>query len=402
MAGNFFRGTTVDQDGRWGKSDEKLMAKMQKAGKFASILETKIDIKKVNIDIISKWVSEKTIEVLGFEDEIVINLVINMLQSDNLHGKKMQLDVTGFLEKGAGSFVEELWTLLVDAQSQPNGIPEAFIRKKKEEILRRQQAIQMVTDAALLQSSLEHDTKGGRWGPHSSAPILSTDKLHFSENVEEGSKLEQAVEEEAFLNKDSEIDERDSNTRNAETSHSNDDRESEDHRHRRGSESDRHKQKDRDRSRSHDRRDRDSDRRKHSSKHRDSSRGNGHDRDRSRERERRHRSGRDRSRERSHRSRKDDKSDRSDRKSDRHDKRNDDSNDRHSSHRRERSRSEDKHRGGERKSRNHRDDRRDDVGDRREDIRSSRREDANRNDEVDSSKKDKVQKVDLAENSDAE
>lgn len=121
MAGNFFRGTTVDQDGRWGKSDEKLMAKMQKAGKFAAILDTKIDIKKVNIDIISKWVTEKTIEVLGFEDEIVVNLVINMLQEDRLHGKKMQLDVTGFLAKGASQFVEELWTLLVDAQSQPNG-----------------------------------------------------------------------------------------------------------------------------------------------------------------------------------------------------------------------------------------------------------------------------------------
>ena len=149
MAGNFFRGTTVDQDGRWGKSDEKMMAKMQKAGKFAAILDTKIDMKKVNIDIISKWVSEKTIEVLGFEDEIVINLVINMLQSENLHGKKMQLDVTGFLEKKAGAFVEELWILLVDAQSQPNGIPEAFIRKKKEEILKRQQAILMISRAAM-------------------------------------------------------------------------------------------------------------------------------------------------------------------------------------------------------------------------------------------------------------
>ena len=64
MAGNFFRGkeivlrilflkrifydialrlgTSVEQDGRWGKSDEKLMKQMSKSGKFAPILDTKV------------------------------------------------------------------------------------------------------------------------------------------------------------------------------------------------------------------------------------------------------------------------------------------------------------------------------------------------------------------------
>lgn len=63
MAGNFFRGTSVEQDGRWGKSDERLMAKMASKGMFASILETKINIKKVNVDVISKWITQKVIEV---------------------------------------------------------------------------------------------------------------------------------------------------------------------------------------------------------------------------------------------------------------------------------------------------------------------------------------------------
>lgn len=140
MAANFFRGTSVEQDGRWGKSDEKLMAKMAKSGLFAPILDTKVNTTKVNLDVINKWVTQKIIEVVGFEDDILINLVINMLQGNNLDGKKMQLDVTGFLEKQAGSFVEELWNLLVDAQSQPSGIPSSFLQRKKEEILSRQQA----------------------------------------------------------------------------------------------------------------------------------------------------------------------------------------------------------------------------------------------------------------------
>lgn len=112
---------------------------MSKSGLFAPILETKVNPKKINLDVINKWVTQKIIEVVGFEDDILINLVINMLQGSNVDGKKMQLDVTGFLEKQAASFVEELWTLLVDAQSQPSGIPSVFLQRKKEEILSRQQ-----------------------------------------------------------------------------------------------------------------------------------------------------------------------------------------------------------------------------------------------------------------------
>ena len=67
MAGNFFRGTTVEQDGRWGKSDQKLIDKMTKLGKFPPVLETKVDFSKVNLDIMAKWISEKVIQILGFE-----------------------------------------------------------------------------------------------------------------------------------------------------------------------------------------------------------------------------------------------------------------------------------------------------------------------------------------------
>ena len=72
----------MEQDGRWGKSDEKLIAKLTKDGKFHPILNTKISLKKVNVEIISKWVTEKLIEILGFGDEIIVNLVVNLLSAD--------------------------------------------------------------------------------------------------------------------------------------------------------------------------------------------------------------------------------------------------------------------------------------------------------------------------------
>lgn len=84
MAANFFRGTTVEQDGRWGKSDEKLIKKLSKAGKFDSVLDTKVDLKKVNLDIISKWVHDKLLDILGFEDDVVTGMVINMIQPDQV------------------------------------------------------------------------------------------------------------------------------------------------------------------------------------------------------------------------------------------------------------------------------------------------------------------------------
>ena len=105
MPGGHFRGTSVDQDGRWGLSDQKLMEKMTKEGKFASILSEKVNLKKVNLEVIKHWITVKVTDLLGFEDDILISLITNILeekQNDSLDSyiaKKMQVDVTGFLAK---------------------------------------------------------------------------------------------------------------------------------------------------------------------------------------------------------------------------------------------------------------------------------------------------------------
>jgi serine/arginine repetitive matrix protein 1 len=145
-----FRGTSVEQDGRWGKMDQKMLNELAKDGKFSPILDTKVNMKKINVDVFSKWITQKIIQEIGFEDDILINTVINMLQGENLDPKKMIVSLVAFLDKKAPAFVEELWTLLVDAQSQPNGIPMLMIQKKKEELLRtsvQQPAIPMKENA---------------------------------------------------------------------------------------------------------------------------------------------------------------------------------------------------------------------------------------------------------------
>ena len=51
----------------------------------------------------------------------------------------MQISLTGFLGKNAAIFMQEFWSLLVDAQSNSFGIPTAFLEKKKQELLQKTQ-----------------------------------------------------------------------------------------------------------------------------------------------------------------------------------------------------------------------------------------------------------------------
>jgi serine/arginine repetitive matrix protein 1 len=140
MASGFYRGTNIDQDSRFGDQNKKLMKRM----KFAPILNSKVDISKVNMLVMKKWITEKVTELLGgFEDEILIDMVINTLQNPvegNLDPKQLQIQLTEFFHKHAPAFMEELWTLLVDAQHNPGGIPSIFLTKKIQELQQKDSA----------------------------------------------------------------------------------------------------------------------------------------------------------------------------------------------------------------------------------------------------------------------
>ncbi len=63
---------------------------------------------------------------MGFEDEVVINLVISELEQTDINTplcpKKMQINLTGFLEQNAAVFMKELWNLLLVSQRSEGGI----------------------------------------------------------------------------------------------------------------------------------------------------------------------------------------------------------------------------------------------------------------------------------------
>ncbi|KAJ3017689.1 Serine/arginine repetitive matrix protein 1 [Thoreauomyces humboldtii] len=129
----FFKGTSSEQDSRFGDKQRKLLKSM----KFPKIFDTKVDMKKVNLTVIRPWVTTKIISIVGFEDDVLIEFVFNLLEAEKVDPRTMQIEISGFLESNAPGFMKELWGLLVSAQSSIGGIPQLFLDQKKDEISKK-------------------------------------------------------------------------------------------------------------------------------------------------------------------------------------------------------------------------------------------------------------------------
>ncbi|KAK3892034.1 hypothetical protein Pcinc_004003 [Petrolisthes cinctipes] len=74
----FFRGTSAEQDNRFSNKDKKLMKEM----KFAESLAKKVDMTKIRLEVVKPWVTEKITNILGMEDDVVIEYVFNQLEAE--------------------------------------------------------------------------------------------------------------------------------------------------------------------------------------------------------------------------------------------------------------------------------------------------------------------------------
>uniref|UniRef100_A0A0E0CYL7 PWI domain-containing protein n=1 Tax=Oryza meridionalis TaxID=40149 RepID=A0A0E0CYL7_9ORYZ len=130
MSGGFFRGTSADQDTRFSNKQAKLL----KTQKFAPELEHLVDMTKVKMDVMKPWIATRVTELLGFEDEVLINFIYGLLEEKEADGKKIQIQLTGFMEKNTVKFMKELWSLLLSAQQNASGVPQQFLDAKEAEI----------------------------------------------------------------------------------------------------------------------------------------------------------------------------------------------------------------------------------------------------------------------------
>ncbi|KAI9895046.1 MAG: hypothetical protein M1814_000271 [Vezdaea aestivalis] len=111
-------------------------AKLLKKTKFPAEFDQKVDFQKVNIEVIKKWIAGKISTILGDEDDVVIELCFNLLESNRFPDiKKLQIQLTGFLEKDTAKFCKELWSLCLSAQLNPQGVPKELLEAKKLELI---------------------------------------------------------------------------------------------------------------------------------------------------------------------------------------------------------------------------------------------------------------------------
>ncbi|CAG8975485.1 hypothetical protein HYALB_00004804 [Hymenoscyphus albidus] len=111
-------------------------AKLLKSTKFPPEFNLKVDMQKVNAEVMKKWIASKISGILGNEDDVVIELCYNLIEGARFPDiKTMQIQLTGFLDKDTASFCKELWKLCLSAQSNPQGVPKELLEAKKLELI---------------------------------------------------------------------------------------------------------------------------------------------------------------------------------------------------------------------------------------------------------------------------
>ncbi|KAK9280115.1 hypothetical protein L1049_013802 [Liquidambar formosana] len=153
MSGGFFRGTSADQDTRFSNKQAKLM----KSQKFAPELDHLVDMTKVKMDVVRPWIANRVTELLGFEDEVLINFIYGLLDGKDVNGKQVQISLTGFMEKNTGKFMKELWTLLLSAQKNASGVPQQFLDAKEEETRQKKAEADRISNE--IQKKKENEAK---------------------------------------------------------------------------------------------------------------------------------------------------------------------------------------------------------------------------------------------------
>lgn len=76
----FFKGTSADQDSRFSDKNKKLMKTM----KFADNLEKKIDMKKIQLEVMKPFITQKLNNLMPIEDDVIIEYVFSQLEQSQV------------------------------------------------------------------------------------------------------------------------------------------------------------------------------------------------------------------------------------------------------------------------------------------------------------------------------
>lgn len=103
--------------------------------KYPECFSKEVDVDKVSLPLIQEWIKEKINEQLP-DDDVVFDYACELLEVEKKPDIRLiHLQMREFLgNKEALSFCRDLWTLLLSAQEDPDGIPASMLEKKEAEI----------------------------------------------------------------------------------------------------------------------------------------------------------------------------------------------------------------------------------------------------------------------------
>merc|ERR1712087_130944 len=197
----------ISQDIRFKCKHQKLLKKLLVHNNIKNVKKRSVNMKKVKIDTIKPWISEKLLQMLGFDDEIVFDYLVNQLTENQFPDpREVQINITGFINgKNAKEFIGELWPMLVSATENGLGVPDQILNAKKSEIQARAAAgAPKVSVSKSDVITLEDSSQSKRKSRFSDTPGSSRDHLADfgkSKELAEKEKAEKIVvlDENSFL-----------------------------------------------------------------------------------------------------------------------------------------------------------------------------------------------------------
>ncbi|KAI4260440.1 MAG: hypothetical protein LQ352_000302 [Teloschistes flavicans] len=170
-------------------------AKLLKQTKFPPEFNQKVDMQRVNVEVLKKWIAGKISDVLGSDDDVVIELCFNLLEGSRFPDiKVLQIQLTGFLDKDTPRFCKELWTLCLSAQNNPQGVPKELLEAKKQELIQEKVRIPALHSERL--PVADHPSRSmPRRPPQRPNAVLNQNECEIETSTPYASESEPSVDE---------------------------------------------------------------------------------------------------------------------------------------------------------------------------------------------------------------
>ncbi|KAK4498732.1 hypothetical protein PRZ48_009242 [Zasmidium cellare] len=142
-------------------------ARAMRTTKFPPEFSKKVDMTKINLLVIKKWVAGEVARILKNDDDVVTEMIFAILEGSNKASthllarcpdiKRLQTDLTGFLDQDAAPFCLGLWKMCLSAQEDPNGIPKELLEAKKLELIQERVAEDKAREEAIERQNRERE-----------------------------------------------------------------------------------------------------------------------------------------------------------------------------------------------------------------------------------------------------